>query len=86
MFKENANFGEVIEHLKKGGGNFAHRVGWNGKGMFIQLQTPNENSRMSLPYIFIHTTDSNLVPWLASQTDILTEDWILDEFTASAGA
>ncbi|MGY4295351.1 hypothetical protein ACVWXN_003446 [Bradyrhizobium sp. i1.4.4] len=31
---------------------------------------------MSLPYIYMKTADSHLVPWLASQTDILGEDWV----------
>jgi hypothetical protein len=28
-----------------------------------------------LPYIMMKTVDSSFVPWLASQTDILAEDW-----------
>ncbi len=51
------------------------RVGWNGKGMWIEMQTPNENSKMTLPYIFMKTAGDNLVPWLCSQTDMLTADW-----------
>jgi len=51
------------------------RRGWNGKGQYIALQEPNENSKMTLPYVYISTVDGKLVPWLASQTDILAEDW-----------
>jgi hypothetical protein len=32
---------------------------------------------MSLPYIYMKTVDDKLVPWLASQTDILAEDYYL---------
>jgi hypothetical protein len=53
----------------------AARNGWNGKGMWIELQTPTELSKMSLPYIYMKTADNHLVPWLASQTDILANDW-----------
>ena len=53
----------------------AARVGWNGKGMWIKLQVPDEHSKMSLPYIFMKTVDDKYVPWLASQTDLLAEDW-----------
>ncbi|WP_400183919.1 DUF2829 domain-containing protein, partial [Klebsiella pneumoniae] len=28
-----------------------------------------------LPYIAMKTADEKLVPWLASQTDVLAEDW-----------
>jgi hypothetical protein len=66
-------FGEALEALKLG-----HRVcraGWNGKGMWLELQKPDDQSKMTLPYIFMKTADDNLVPWLASQTDMLAEDW-----------
>ena len=46
------------------------RAGWNGKGMWIQIQYPDHNSKMTLPYIYMKTADGNLVPWLASQTDL----------------
>jgi len=77
------NFGEAIESLKEG--NKVARKGWNGKGIFIELQRPDAPSKMTSPYIFIDTTglqSSNeyaprsLVPWLASQTDMLAEDWV----------
>lgn len=29
-----------------------------------------------LPYILMYTADRALVPWLASQTDLLAEDWV----------
>lgn len=76
-------FGLAIEALKKG--FRMARAGWNGKGIFIELQVPDENSKMTHPYIFIDTTgleSDNLfaprdrVPWLASQTDMLAEDWM----------
>jgi hypothetical protein len=43
--------------------------------MWIALQVPDANSKMGLPYIYMSTVDGKLVPWLASQTDILAEDW-----------
>lgn len=52
------------------------RAGWNGKGQFLELQRPDERSKMTLPYIYITTVQGDRVPWLASQTDILAEDWI----------
>ncbi len=67
------NFGDAIELLKDG--ERVCRKGWNGKGMWLELQRPDTNSKMSLPYIFMKTADNHLVPWLASQTDVLSEDW-----------
>lgn len=51
------------------------RKNWNGKDMYIQLQRPDPDSKMTLPYIYMKTVDDDLVPWTASQTDILSDDW-----------
>lgn len=67
-------FGQAIEALKAG--KTVQRAGWNGKGMWLGLQVPDEHSKMGLPYIFMSTVDGKLVPWLASQTDMLSEDWL----------
>ena len=67
------DFGAAIARLKDG--NKVSRVGWNGKGMWLEHQVPDEHSKMSLPYIYMKTADDRLVPWLASQTDVLAEDW-----------
>lgn len=66
------NFGQAIELLKQG--KKVQRNGWNGKNMWLELQVPDEHSKMSLPYIYMFTADAKLVPWLASQTDMLCED------------
>jgi hypothetical protein len=74
------NFGQALEWLKKG--KSIYRSGWNGKGMWLLLQTPDANSKMTLPYIYIEYPvghpaypNGSRVPWLASQTDLLAEDW-----------
>ena len=67
------NFGDAIAALKQGAR--INRTGWNGKGMWLALQTPTDTSKMTLPYIYMRTVTDDLVPWLASQTDILAEDW-----------
>lgn len=71
------DFGSAIKCLKMG--NTVARAGWNGKGMWLALQVPDEHSKMSLPYIYMKTADNKLVPWLASQTDMLCEDWCVVE-------
>ena len=77
------NFGEALEALKNG--KKVSRMGWNGRGIYLELQRPDEHSKMTLPYIYIVTnglvTDNphapkGVVPWLASQTDMLAEDWV----------
>lgn len=67
-------FSTALEALKSG--ESVARSGWNGKGMWLALQVPDEHSKMTLPYIYIRTVAGDLVPWLASQTDILGEDWV----------
>lgn len=51
------------------------RAGWNGKGMWLELQRPDANSKMTLPYVYMSTAQGDLVPWLCSQTDLLATDW-----------
>lgn len=51
------------------------RQKWNGKGMYLKLQLPDSGSKMTQPYIYIRTADNNLVPWVASQSDLLAHDW-----------
>jgi len=75
-----STFSEALEVLKKGG--TAQRMGWNGKDLFIKAQFPDEHSKMNLPYLYIEyprdhpSYPSARCPWLASQTDIMAEDWI----------
>ena len=71
--EEQFDFGMALKRLKEG--YRVRRAGWNGKGMWVELQTPDEHSKMTLPYLYLKTVDGKLVPWLASQTDILAEDW-----------
>ena len=68
------DFGGALQALKSG--KRVARSGWNGKGMWLALQVPDAHSKMSLPYIYMSTVDGKLVPWLASQTDLLSEDWL----------
>jgi hypothetical protein len=69
------NFGQAVALLKTG--HRVYRLGWNGKDMWLELQVPDEHSKMTLPYICLQTAQGGLVPWQASQTDTLGEDWVL---------
>jgi hypothetical protein len=66
-------FSAALEYIKEG--SKLTRTGWNGPQQYIKLQRPDANSKMSLPYIYIRTVQGDLVPWLASQTDLLADDW-----------
>ncbi len=83
-------FGEALEALKAG--KRVSRSGWNGKGMFLflvpgstfQVNRPPllgiypEGTEINYcPHIDMRTADNKIVPWLASQTDVLAEDWNL---------
>jgi hypothetical protein len=65
--------GWAVEQMRAGGK--VCRAGWNGKNMWLALQNPDVNSKMSLPYVYMKTADEHLVPWLCSQTDLLASDW-----------
>jgi hypothetical protein len=79
------NFGLALEELKKG--NKVKRSGWNGKDQYIELaeRVAYINSKGELinkghlnignkVIAFIGTSGVQL-GWLASQSDMLAEDW-----------
>ncbi len=68
-------FEEALKCIKNG--RSVMREGWNGKGMWLKLQKPDAGSKMTQPYIYMKTADGNCVPWVASQTDLLADDWQL---------
>jgi hypothetical protein len=72
-------FGLAIEALKQGK-NVA-RAGWNGKGMYLLFLNgkTTDFGYTLLPYIGLKTVDDNFVPWVASQIDMLAEDWMIIE-------
>lgn len=82
------NFGQALEILKSGGK--VARSGWNGKGMFLFLVPSSTFKVNRAPLLGIYpegteikyhahidmkTAQDTVVPWLASQTDVLAEDW-----------
>lgn len=69
------DFGDALHMLREG--YKVSRHGWNGKGMCIELQVPDANSKMQRPYIYIKTAQNELVPWCASHADLLGYDWFL---------
>jgi len=77
------SFEEALNHLKNIPGARVCRSGWNGKGLWLEMQRPDAHSKMTLPYIFINyptdavNTPGARVPWLASQTDLLANDWVV---------
>lgn len=75
------NIGEMIAALEAG--KKTARSGWNGKGLWLELQVPDAHSKMTLPYVFMsypqdaQNTPGCRVPWLPSQTDLLARDWVI---------
>lgn len=71
------SFGAALAYLKQG--KRVARRGWNGKGMWLELVREWESQLHCgyelAPFIGMKTADDKFVPWLASQTDILAEDW-----------
>lgn len=85
------HFGGALHILKQGGS--VARLGWNGQGMFLFLVPGSrfevaEGRPMARHFpvgspvdyrghIDMKTADGSVVPWVASQTDLLAEDWIV---------
>lgn len=53
------------------------RIGWNGQDQWIEMQTPDENSKMGCKYLYLKNSQGNLIPWVPSQGDLFAEDWVL---------
>lgn len=66
-------FALALDMLKQG--RSMARAGWNGRGLQVRLQRPDADSKMTMPYLYLEYPDGARVPWLASQTDLLAEDW-----------
>lgn len=80
------SFGEAIKYLKRG--LKVKRKGWNGKNQFIQLATGIsyktaddeivncEHETIGNKAIAFIGTSGVQMGWLASQADMLAEDWM----------
>ena len=88
MNNDNFNFSRALEEIKSG--KKVARAGWNGKNMFVFLVNgstfkvnrapllgiyPEGTEINYCPHIDMRTADGSIVPWLASQTDLLANDW-----------
>ena len=81
------DFGEAIQAVKKG--CRVQRKGWNGKNQYIELATNigyinadgdvinAEHEAIGNKAIAFVGTSGVQLGWLASQADMLAEDWIL---------
>lgn len=87
-------FEEALKALKSG--LLIQRLGWNGKDMYLYLVNGSEFEVNRPPlnrimpdgthvkyraHIDMKTADGSCVPWLASQSDLLDEDWVIYELT-----
>ena len=94
------DFGWAIKSLKLGGA--VTRQGWNEKNMVLVLipgstfkvekdrplgkHLPAGTTQNYLPHIDILTAQGDMVPWLASQSDVLAEDWVVADLAAAKSA
>lgn len=84
------DFGNALKLIKTG--ELLQRAGWNGKNMYV-FMVPGSQFVVNRPplnriypegtvidyhgHIDMKTADGFVVPWLASQTDVLAEDWVV---------
>lgn len=70
---DRGSFGWALRRLEAGGS--VARRGWNGEGMYLKLQRPDDHSKMGHPYIYMKSADGRLFPWNPNNLDLLTRDW-----------
>ena len=72
------DLGWALNHVK--GGGRAQRAGWNGKGMFIYLESCAVSRALDVVYgpalVMFTAQGTHQIGWLASQADLLAEDWV----------
>ena len=91
IIQHQLTFSAALAALHYAGKRIA-REGWNGKGMYLQYIDPAVDFQVSdqrlkerniegtlAPWIGMKTADNKFAPWLASQTDILAQDWTIVE-------
>ncbi len=79
------SFGDAVQAA--GVGHKIARSGWNGNGMFVfticgncwefSCDVDGVDGLDTLPFLCMKTSNNKLVPWLASQSDVLAHDWII---------
>lgn len=83
---EHMTFGMAIEAMKRG--KKVCRSGWNGKGQFVTVgnqftyvdcngKQNAEHQTSGTAALIFHGTIGVQVGWLASQADMLSEDWMV---------
>lgn len=81
------DFSKALKALKDG--QAVKRAGWNGRDQFIELgqnvsferpdgtRVMSDHDAMGHSAIVFHGTSGTQVGWLASQADMLADDWVL---------
>lgn len=72
---EQHGIGWAVKQLHNG--SSVARTGWNGKNQCLKLQVPDQHSKMTQPYVYIEISGTVRVPWLCSQSDLLSTDWFV---------
>jgi hypothetical protein len=100
--KTKLSFSDALTYAKlRNGGIRIAREGWNGKGMYVIYFSPVANGLVELtvldndeggttlplrPFLLMKDATNCYVPWLASQTDMIDDDWCVFEDEATLRA
>ena len=66
-------FGQALEALKFG---WSARLPSWGKDVFIRAQFPDENSKMTAPYLYVESR-FGCVPWNMTEIELFSDDWVI---------
>lgn len=68
------DFSSALKGIKAG--HKVARAGWDG--VYLEMQVPDEHSKITEPYIYITSPSGDLVTgWGPSNADLFADDWEL---------
>lgn len=52
------------------------RKAWQTNELTVRMQVPDENSKMTKPYLYLSRGTTAIGPWMPGPLDFFTDDWL----------
>ena len=78
IVKENLGFGYALETLKSNTEELGMRLPQWSEDVVIRIQTPDEHSKMTAPYLYVESRFGRVV-WKETMIELFSEKWTIVE-------